>query len=167
MILALSDAALIAVLATLPVLTTALGAMGLAWLTGKQRRDERREDREEREQVAARAEELLASNQTIATVTALTAKEIKEVKEQGNVIHGLVNASYTAALEATRVALVGQLDAKRALSSVTGTDANGDITAIQDQIGVLETTIADRLDKQHLAEEQVAQGQVASTTEDL
>ena len=157
--LALSDAALIAILATLPVLTTALGAIGLAWLTGKQRRDERAEDRDEREEVARRAEQLLASNQAIAVVTALTATEIKEVKEQGHVIHGLVNASYTAALEATRVALVGQLDAKQALHAVTGADDNGARAAIEEQIAVLEDTINDRLTKQHLAEDEVAQGQ--------
>lgn len=195
--IALSDPVLLAVVALIAGSSAPLGALALSRINGKQRADEalaaqkvradeRQLDYDRADALADRVQaqadrlvanqatqsaHLLASNEHIAQATAATSREVLAVKEQGQVIHGLVNASYTAALEAQRVALVGQLESKRALTEMrtaAGLPAMPEtdiaIAAIVKQIHVLEASIKDRLEKQHLAEDQVQAAKDNPTT---
>jgi hypothetical protein len=165
---AMSDGVTIAIVVAIGTLATVSSPLVLASMTNRASRQSKQQDWDRQDEVAARAlaatQEVAKSQAALLSAAAVTVQRLTAVEEQGHLIHHLVNSAYTASLEATRVALVGQRDALFRASGPTAPN-NEDAEAIgrlDTQISALEETIADRLRAQKTAEAEIAETQTAA-----
>lgn len=138
----------------------------VAWLGGSQRREEKQLDWKRQDEVTARAEQaaklLLDSNREIAKTTKVVAEATKEANEKLTVVHGLVNSSYTAALEGQYHATVRELALMREvfrLNERAGNVPNGD------GLRAIEATEAKIKDLDAVLKERRAQAEAAAEPE--